>query len=272
MTFKPAEADIAEMPALKDAIFFLQSEDVETAAHPLAWGLDSRVLRQNGKAGAALEVEAPSGWSAQDNIAFDQALEIIMLDGLLQFADSDLGKGDYLRLPAGKVIPAPASETGAKFLIFFEDGNPQMKIAENAQASSRGDWLLVRDADSPWVAGTVMEEAGRDDVPLKIKHYKNDPKTGARTYLVAVSPGVVIPWEVHTIAEEAYIVEGDYTLSECLPSGVQTGDYDQGGYFYRPAGIAHNGPASGTKTGVVMLIRTPGPLTVKLLDGCPYEN
>lgn len=256
---------------LDQAVFLLHSGDVQPEPHQLAWQLDAKVLRNHIETGVVLEVSTPASWSAQETISFDCPVEFIMLGGELAFADLSLYKGDFLRIPSGSPIAPPVSKTGGQFLLFFDHGSPISKVETGDVLPNSAEWLQVKGEDSPWVPGTALAEAGIDNVPLKIKHYKQDPDTGARTYLVAVSPGIVIPWEVHEIAEEAYIIEGDYRLAECLPSGSKVGNYTQGGYFYRPAGIAHNGPESGTKTGVVMLIRTPGPLTVKLVDGCKFD-
>lgn len=265
-------ADIARIPALKNAIFFVQSSQLEAAHHAHAWNLNAQVLRENIDTGSALKVTAPTNWCAANPVSYDRALKLIVLEGSLSIGNTLLQQEDYLRIPAGAVIAPPDSTSGAQFLMFFEQSIPSISKLDNTTSCDDKNWQLVRASESPWVAGTALKDAGRDDVPLKIKHYKQDPKTGARTYLVTVGVGIEIPWEVHKVAEEAYIIKGDYTLAECLPSGAKVGDYIQGGYFYRPAGIAHNGPESGSKhSGVTMLIRTPGPLTVQLLERCPFE-
>lgn len=256
---------------LEQAVFFLHADELPLSPHPLAWQLDSKVLRNHPDTGLVLEVQAPANWAVNQAVYFDCPVELIVLEGELNIARLTLQKGDFLGIPEGENIGACSSLAGARYLMFFDRGNPCVHIGhENAEPETT-QWLCVRFEGSPWVAGTALAEAGVDDVPLKIKHYKQDPDTGARTYLVSVNPGITIPWEMHDIAEEAYIVEGDYTLAECLPGGSKIGRYRQGGYFYRPPGIAHNGPASGTKSGVVMLIRTPGPLKVELVDGCCFD-
>lgn len=250
-----------------DAVFFLHSSDVEPRPDRRAWNLPARILRDDPRTGVAMEVEVAGGWSRNALTGYDRALEIIVLEGDIAFSGTGLAKGDYLRIPAGEVHRFISSECGARLLLFFEDGQPGRDDPMKAVVDT-GKWQIVRDADAPWVGGTAMAEAGREDVPLQIKHYKQHPETGARTYLVRVQPGVEIPWEVHDVAEEVYMIAGEYRLAECLPGGKAVGTYRQGGYFYRPPGIAHNGPDSGAITETIMLIRTPGPLTVELVDGC----
>lgn len=252
--------------ALADAIFFINARDIDAAPGNLVWNLPTRALRNSVTTGIALEMQAAPGWVTTDALVSDDTLELYVLEGALQIDTFDIAQGDYLRFEAGKNIPPMRSTVGATFLVFSDSTRPSVSLNEAPTAGV--GWTHVRGEQAPWVGGTAMQEAGREDVPLRIKHFRNDPITGARTYLVAVSPGLSIPWEVHDVAEEAYILEGDFTLPECLASGMRVGRYAAGGYFYRPPDIAHNGPLSGTETGVIMLIRTSGPLTVKLVEGC----
>lgn len=256
---------------IENAIFFLQADTLSRARHGLVWGLPAKILRDNPETGVALEVYAVAGEQPKQTSSFNRAIEVVLLQGGLSFGSVELVAGDYLRVPAGQPVPEPQSSQGAKFLIFFDGAGPVANATTSGDVSTEA-WEVVRRDDTAWIAGTAMADAGRDDVPLKIKHYKQDPETGARTYLVAVKPGITIPWEMHDVAEEVYVVDGDYTLAECLPGGSVIGNYTIGGYFYRPPGIAHNGPESGSKTGVTMLIRTPGPLIVELVDGCSFDN
>lgn len=248
-----------------EGIYFVNADDIAEAPNPLAWGQPAQVLRMDMATGGALRVTVPAGWDAQVPLRYSASLEVIVLKGGLALGPHALAKWDYVRVPAGEEVSG-RSESGAQFLMFFEGTYPFIVSPDPDHAPV--PMTIVKRGAAPWMAGTAMADAGRDDVPLKIKHYKNDPQTGARTYLVAVQPGVTIPWETHAVPEEAYVLEGDYTLAECLPDGEQVGTYHVGGYFYRPPGIAHNGPKSGTQTGTVMLVRTPAALKVDLVDGC----
>lgn len=254
--------------ALTHAIFFVDSHALPAAPDARVWQLPARVLRDDPSTGIALAITVDAMWSAAATHTYNRDVEFYILDGTLTLNDVTLHARDFAYIPKGNVFTEITAAKGTRFLLFCEDGD--LACAPGDESSHADPWHIVRGDDAPWVAGTVLADAGRDDIPLKIQHLKNMPDTGARTYLVAVQPGVSIPWEVHDIAEESYIVEGDYTLAECFPDGPHLGTYTEGGYFYRPAGIPHNGPASGTQKGAVMLIRTPGPLTVDLLDDCPF--
>lgn len=255
-----------------DGVFFIHADELKSTMFESVWNLPARSLRNSPITGVALDIDIPAGFRAAEPLIFDRTVELLALDGELTIANLDLASGDYLRIPHGTLVSPPTSERGSRVLLFADGGYLSATRSNKLTDAEENRIHLVRDTDSPWVAGTAMADAGRDDVPLRIKHFKNDPVTGARMYLVSVAPGISIPWEIHDVAEEAYIVEGDYTLPECFPTGVEIGNYRKGGYFYRPPGIAHNGPASGSKTGVVMLIRTPGPLKVTLVDGCPPKS
>jgi hypothetical protein len=77
-----------------------------------------------------------------------------------------------------------------------------------------------------------------------------------------------VPWEVHSMVEEGYVMEGDYVLAECLPDRTVVGDYVQGGYFWRPGGIPHSGPESGPRNGVIWLQRSAVALDVVFYQQC----
>lgn len=257
----------------ENAIFFLDSKKLPNSAQTLAWGLPSKTLRQNTQTGVALEVNLYADQHANTRgLTFNRAMEIFLLDGEMTIGDIAFKKNDFIQIPAETDIPCPTSIKRARFLLFFEEGEIKCAPSDATSIDNLKNCRIVRDTENDWVAGEAMKKAGRDNVPLLIKHLKNDPVSGARSHLVSVKPGVIVPWEMHPVAEEAYILEGDYTLAECLPGGSVIGEYMEGGYFYRPKEIAHSGPKSGTKTGVVMLIRTPGPLEVILLDKCPFDE
>jgi quercetin dioxygenase-like cupin family protein len=99
-------------------------------------------------------------------------------------------------------------------------------------------------------------------------HLKKDPFTSARTWYVRLGPGMRMPWEVHSMVEEGYVMQGRYTLAECLPARTVIGDYREGGYFWRPGGIPHSGPESGPDGAVMWLQRSPVALDVALYQQC----
>lgn len=249
------------VPSPPPGVFFIHARDLPPRSHALSFGLPAQVLRDNPTTGSALLLDIPSAWSSKRILQLDHALEIYVLAGDLTLDDQQFEAEDFLRVPAGGSVTVVASSEGARILLFAD---PLLSSTNSESVEHQ----IVRRSKVDWIPGTAMRDAGRDDVPLEILHLQNHPDTGARTYLVRVKPGLTIPWEVHKVAEEAFVIEGDFTLAECLDGEEHVFEYLEGGYFYRPAGIAHNGPQSGSRSGVVMLIRTPGPLTVELVDGC----
>ena len=115
----------------------------------------------------------------------------------------------------------------------------------------------------------VAKEAGVE-LPLAVKNLKRDPVTGARTFLVRAGAGVTVPWETHPVSEEGFLLEGDHRIEECLPSGLRSGVYQVGGYFYRPPGLMHMGPRTFSTETHVWLVRTPAKLVDVFHESCPY--
>ena len=109
-----------------------------------------------------------------------------------------------------------------------------------------------------WQPATVaVRDMGRE-LALELKDLRYIPETGQRSWLLRVFTDFEIPWEVHTSAEEGFLLEGEFRNGECLADGPVDGLYRPGGYFYRPAGIAHGGPGSGTRDRRIMDSAHPG--------------
>jgi hypothetical protein len=68
--------------------------------------------------------------------------------------------------------------------------------------------------------------------------------------------------------EEAWLLEGEFNLAECLPEGLKVWHMTGGSYFYRPPNIRHIGPNSGSRTYAIWLFRTPAKLASEYFDDC----
>ena len=130
---------------------------------------------------------------------------------------------------------------------------------------------ISRDAETPWEPALVAKKSGVE-LPLEVKNLKRDPVTGARTFLVRSGKGVTVPWETHPVSEEGYLLEGNHRIEECLPSGLQSGFYQVGGYFYRPPELMHMGPGTFSTETHVWLVRTPAKLVDVFHESCPYAE
>jgi hypothetical protein len=205
--------------------------------------------------------EVPADWSHLLPTQRPHTLELIVLVGGLMWDDSALGTHDHAYLPAG--APAPrlvAGPQGATVLLFLDPPR-----------STDPDAARVRATDSiAWRPALVAQRDTGQALDLEVKDLLWVESTGQRTWLVRAGAELKIPWEVHEGVEEGYLLTGDYRLGECLPGKTTpvTGAYAPGGYFYRPGGIVHSGPDSGSRSGAVWLLRTPTRLTVDFVDGC----
>lgn len=212
----------------------------------------------------AVRARFPAGWQAASPPATPQSLEIVMLEGALQFGVERLAPRDFAFVPPSAATPALASAEGARALLFFDPPAPD--AAAVARQRERGAYVTRFDP-ARWQPATLARAAGAT-ADLRVMHLKKDPFTSARTWYVRLGAGMKMPWEVHSMVEEGYLMEGSYVLAECLPDRTVLGRYAAGGYFWRPGGIPHSGPESGPEGPVVWLQRSPVALDVALFQGC----
>lgn len=67
-----------------------------------------------------------------------------------------------------------------------------------------------------------MRDAGIA-LALETKELLYGSVSGQRTWLLHVDPDFSIPREVHTSAEEGFLIAGDFRVGECLPEGSVVG-------------------------------------------------
>jgi hypothetical protein len=229
-------------------------------------GLPGRVLSRNtGTGRLALELQLPAGFRDRGaRAAGDRSFEVVVLDGQLQFGKETLGPRDFGYMPAGLQRPKLATAAGARLLAFFDPapGDPAVRT----RLREIGGYV-TRYAESRWNPGSLSQMAGFD-LRLEIQHLKKDPLSGARTWLVRLAPPVKMPFEVHSVAEEAYVLAGRFSQPECMPDGMRTGIYEANSYFYRPGGIPHSGPGAGPIEQTTFLMRSPGNLDVIFYSAC----
>jgi hypothetical protein len=127
--------------------------------------------------------------------------------------------------------------------------------------------FVTRFDPARWQPASLARAAGAT-IDLRVMHLKKDPFTTARTWYVRLGAGMKMPWEVHSMVEEGFLIEGAYQLAECLPTRTVLGRYAAGGYFWRPGGIPHSGPESGPEGAVIWLQRSPVALDVSLFEKC----
>ena len=236
---------------------------------PLAgWpGVEARVLSEDPSTGRlAVQARFPAGWRGSP-AAQPQSLEIVMLEGGLEFGAERLGRYDFAFVPPGVASPAIGSMGGARAFLFFDPPAPDAAAVQRQR--DRGSYVTRFDP-ARWQPASVAKSAGAT-ADLKVMHLKKDPFTTARTWYVRLEGGMKVPWEVHSMVEEGVLMEGRYRLAECLPGRTVIGEYGPEGYFWRPGGIAHSGPESGPPAGgatAIWLQRSPVALDVVFYGGC----
>lgn len=216
------------------------------------------VLRDDATSGQALRFMIPAATTFPGGTALGD-ISLYLLEGRLTIAGRSLEQGDFLRATQGAVLGRVIASANTTMLVFRN--RPRTVAARPAVTVARG-------AAVAWGIGQVSRDAGAPAL-LMVKRLWTDPATGAQFHIVKVAPGVAVPWEVHPVAEEGYLIEGDFHLAECLPSGRRDFDYAPGGYFYRPPGLIHSGPSSTTRAGATWLIRTPARLSAIFYPACP---
>ncbi len=247
-------------PAAAEAfVGFVNAGKMPLAELQQLGGVKARVLSENPRSGRmAFVAEPPAGWSWGGAAADGRSLEIFVLAGKLDIDGRPLESRGYLYVAPKAGTPPLATRSDARLLVF---------VGPTGEPSGFTDWFIVDFDQSRWRPGLVGPRAGVD-LPVEIFDLKRDPTTGARTWLASIEPGFEFPWERHSMVEEGFLVEGVYDLNECLPGGVRSGRYTEGGYFYRPANILHGGPDSTARRPTIWLFRSPADLDVEFSAAC----
>jgi quercetin dioxygenase-like cupin family protein len=145
--------------------------------------------------------------------------------------------------------------SGAQVLYFLNDADPRAVI--------QTPLFMSRDV-VPWQP--LSDDAF--DAGLQVKELREDPGSGARTYLLKVEPGATLPWQKSSVVTEGFLLSGNYRHSECINGKTITGEYTPGGYFQRPAGVVNGGPLAGSSDGAVWFVRTMSRADVGVVDEC----
>ena len=196
-------------------------------------------------------IDLPPDWNGTSGGAPGRSTEIFVLEGALTIAEIELPKGGYIFLPAGSLGFNIVSKEGARILYFVNDKDPESIIRSP----------IIIDANLlPW---EPTKTPG-----VMIKELRRDPGNGAATWLQRVDAGVSIPWQSSSALREGYLMAGQFVDSECVGGEVLTWPYAKGGYFYRPAGAVHGGPASGGDAEAIWFMRETEGGTDTIESGC----
>lgn len=220
-------------------------------------GAPARMLAEHSAAQQVAVLELPAGWAWQPPAERAHTWELFVLEGELVWEASSLARHDYAHLPSRAPAVPLRAVAATRALLFLDPPRP---------SDGEAGRVIIHD-ESAWRPGVVSERDTGIRLPLEVRDLLWVEDTGQRTWLLRAGADLVLPWERHETVEEGFVVAGDYRLVECLPEGRLAGRYRPGGYFYRPPGIIHGGPDSGSNETVIMLLRTPEALTVEFVTG-----
>lgn len=197
----------------------------------------------------------PPDWEFTTGGFPDKSVEIYVIVGSIRLGGIDMSAGGYAYLPSGTAGVSMTTDGGANVLYFIDDALPDSVIQTP---------LIVSRDLMTWESSDSIDGFG-----LSEKVLREDPGSGARTWLLRIDPGASIPFQRSTASEEGFLLEGQYRHAECVAGEAIGGDYVLGGYFLRPADAVNGGPESAaTVPSVWYLRRTVGGET-EVVAGCP---
>lgn len=197
----------------------------------------------------------PANWQGATGASPGKSLELYVVYGDLSIGNLKLSPGGYAWFPAGYSGANLSSQFGAEVLYFLDDANPatqiQSPIIYSAEATN---WQPLSDRAA--------------DAGLQVKELRRDPGSGARAWLLRVEPRASIPWQMRRRILEGYLLSGRYRGSECHAGEAVTGEYVEGGYFFRPAEVVHGGPQEKALETSTWFMRIKGDAEPVFVDGC----
>jgi hypothetical protein len=196
-------------------------------------------------------IDLPRDWTGTSGASPGRSLEIFVLAGELSVADISLRRGGYAYLPAGSLGFKLTARGGARILYFLNDTDTRSVIRSP---------IIINSDLLPWIGTEIIGAAQKD--------LRSDPGTGARTWLIKIAAGTVLPWESSSALREGYLTSGGMQLSECVNGEVHTAPYLSGGYFFRPSNTINGGPASIGEMESVWFLREASEGAIKIWPGC----
>jgi quercetin dioxygenase-like cupin family protein len=232
-------------------------------------GVEVKLLSRDSKTGAvSLLARFPAGWRLPQGYHSSDA-ELFVLQGALRIGQQKFTERCYTYAPAGARHSAITVEQTTTALWFFE-GEPDFISAQKSQPDAQSDQAvaLKNYFKEAWIPAVEIGFSAAPGIFMKI--LKRLPNDGPMTWISGSFAGrPPRKYEVHPSFEEAYCLEGEFNLAECLPGGIKVGHLTEGSYFFRPPDIRHIGPYSGSRSYVLWFFRTPKKLASTYFDDCP---
>lgn len=232
-------------------------------------GLTAKLLSRDSTTGAvSLIVKYPAGWRQPARGYHTAPMEFFVQQGELKIGQRTYGERTYSYVPAGFTREPLVAVKETTALQFYEATPEFIAANESRPDTKRDEFVEYKNYyEEPWISAV---ELGYSKIPgIFMKVFRYEPKTGAMTWIAGSIAGrPPRKYEVHQGVEECYCLEGEFTLAECLPTGIKVGPLTQGSYFYRPPKIRHVGPLSGSRSYVLWFFRVPEKLTSEYFDDC----
>jgi hypothetical protein len=252
----------------------LQWQPLHIPGHPAA--AEYRLLSLDANSGARSQITMlPPGWQRPPGY-YDTNEEFLVLEGEVQIGQHELRRYSYGYHPAGYAQGRLSTTHGATILQWW-DAQPAFVETEISTAEARLDEVVEgwHFDEQPWTSNADFPQwADFDPSPeMRLKLLRLGPDGGHMTWLnfnAGSGRGLAQgrPWEVHPMWEEAMLLEGDLTYTECLPGGEVTGTYRPRGYFFRPGGIAHGGPNAYSSSYTLFIFRSAEQLWTEFYTSC----
>lgn len=201
--------------------------------------------------GPSGRLQLPAEWSGTTGGDPSKSVELFILAGDVTLGDVPMTAGGYAWFPAGSRGVNLRTARGALLLYFLVDADAQQVIQTPLVTSS--------DLES-WLPG--------DQPGLSVKVLRDDPGSGARTWLLRVTPEATLPWQRRARILDGYLLSGRFRDSECVSGKPVTSEYAPGGYFQRPANAVHGGPRAMALETSVWLLRIGGAGDAELAATC----
>jgi len=198
-------------------------------------------------------IELPSDWSFTTGASPGQSVEIYVLSGAIQLGEFSLAQGGYAYLPPGMSGLQMKSEEGALMLYFVDEANDSAVI------------------QTPLITSSELLAWDQQDIGVAVKELRADPGSGARTWLLDIRPEAILSWQRSSQMVEGYLLSGAIDYSECSGDQFVTDEYLPGGYYHRPPGAIHAGPATKAVDGAVWFLRVLGEEQVEIMESCISE-
>lgn len=235
-------------------------------------GVEAKLLSRDAASGAvSLMARLPAGWrNAAGHHASD--MEIFVLEGAVKIGDRRFTERCFTYVPAG-VSYGPVAVEMETIALWFFDGDASFTASRVSKPGAAVNQQVEYKNyfDVPWEAAVEIGFSKQPGIFMKI--LKRLPNDGPMTWVAGSFAGrPPRKYEVHPSVEEAWLLEGEFNLAECLPEGLKIWHMTGGSYFYRPPNIRHIGPNSGSRSYAIWLFRTPAKLASEYFDDCDVRK